>query len=318
MANVTKRPINNAYKKGKLSKNARFSPRKIKWTPIIVLLCVLATFIFAIILGNILGKKADDSKNTTTSGQNVSNITPPSADKVSPKSELHAYAIDLTEADPQISLSTLTDVARNSGNALFIEIKNQSNKIFYSSDKTQELGFECQENLTLSRFANHLEYYDDFAVGFFKSEFSANLDNEKALKLQTNEILLLKEATDIAFNQLIIEFEGEITKNTLIYYQTYLLNLKLTCPATPIGITLSQDFLNDSNNAGSVSSLLGIADFFVLDLSNKDADDIESTLDPMIYSIERYNCIVIISNDNTIDDKISALDNKGVENYIVK
>lgn len=318
MANVTRKPKSNAYKKGKLSKNARFSPRRIKWTPIIVILCVLATFIFAVILGNILGKKAEGSKNTTSSSQNVSNITPPSANKVSPKSKLHAYTVDLTNADPQISLSEFTGNARKQGNALFVEFKNQSDKIFYTSDKTQELEFECQENLTLSRFANHLEYYDDFAIGYFKSEFSANLNEEKALKLQTNEILLLKEATDTAFDQIIIEFSGEITKNTLIYYQTYLLNLKLACPTTPVGIKLSQSFLNDSNNAGSISSLLGIADFFVLDLANKDAKGIESTLDSMIYFAERYNCVVVISNDENIADKISVLDNKGVENCIVK
>ena len=318
MANVTRKPKSNAYKKGKLSKNARFSPRRIKLTPIIVILCVLATFIFAVILGNILGKKAEGSKNTTSSSQNVSNITPPSANKVSLKSKLHAYAIDLTNADPQISLLELTKDARNHGNALFVEFKNQSDKIFYTSDKTQELGFECQENLTLSRFANHLEYYDDFAIGYFKSEFSANLNEEKALKLQTNEILLLKEATDITFDQLIIEFEGEITKNTLIYYQTYLLNLKLACPTTPVGIKLSQSFLNDSNNAGSISSLLGIADFFVLDFENKSADEIKSTLSPLIYSTERYNCVVIISNGENIADKISVIEDKGIENYIVK
>ena len=47
----------NLYKKGKLSKRARFSTKKIKWTPIIVLSCVILSFIFAMIFGNALGKK---------------------------------------------------------------------------------------------------------------------------------------------------------------------------------------------------------------------------------------------------------------------
>ena len=84
------RPSNNAYKKGKLSKNARFSPRRIKWTPIIVLLCVLVTFILAMIVGNSLGKKADKLQNTTPTNGDVSNLTPPSADHQNPKNKLHA------------------------------------------------------------------------------------------------------------------------------------------------------------------------------------------------------------------------------------
>ena len=312
------RPQNNAYKKGKLSKNARFSPRRIKWTPIIVLLCVIATFIFAIIFGNFLGKKAEQSQDTTTSANGVSNLTPPSADKVNPKNKLQAYFADLSVADPKKSLSELTADARNSGNAIFVNIKNENGEIIYSSDKADELGFEHQDNLTLSRLKNHFEYYDDFSVGFFKSDFSANLDEEKALKLQTNEILLLKEATDIVFNEIIVEFSGNITNSNLIYYQSYLLNLKVYCPKTPIGIKLSGSFINNSDNAGSVSGLLNIADFFVLNLENESADEIKATLSPLIYFIERYDCVVMLGNDDTLADKISALEDKGIENYIVK
>lgn len=316
----TTRPQNNAYKKGKLSKNARFSPRRIKWTPIIVLLCVIATFIFAIIFGNFLGKKAEQSQDTTTSANGVSNLTPPSADKVNPKNKLQAYFADLSAADPEKSLSELTAGARNSGNAIFVNIKNENGEIIYSSDKADELGFEHQENLTLSRLKNHFEYYDDFAVGFFKSDFSANLDEEKALKLQTNEILLLKEATDIVFNEIIVEFSGSITKSNLVYYQAYLLNLKLACPDTPIGIKLSINFLNNSDNAGSLASLLDIVDFFVLDFESKSADEIKASLSPLIYFVERYNCVAILSdaNESTIEDRIAALEDKGVKSYIVK
>ena len=115
---------NNLYKKGKLSKNARFNPKKINWTPLIVLACVLATFIFAVILGNALGEKAQGSQNTPSTTENPSNLTPPSTDKVSPYKNLHAYFADMTDADPEKSLSDQTAVARNRGNSLFISIKN--------------------------------------------------------------------------------------------------------------------------------------------------------------------------------------------------
>lgn len=311
---------NNLYKKGKLSKNARFNPRKINWTPLIVLACVLATFIFAVILGNALGEKAQGSQNTPSTTENPSNLTPPSTDKVSPYKNLHAYFADMTDADPEKSLSDQTAVARNRGNSLFISIKNNENEVIYSSDKVQELGFEYKNNLALSRLANHFQYYNDFAVGLFKSDFKVNLDSEKALKLQSNEILLLKEAGETAFDQIIIEFVEDFTKDNLIYYQAYLLNLKLACPGVPIGVKISNNFLSNSNNAGGVAGLLNIVDFFVLDLGNTSADQIEGILSQVIYFTERYDCVIMLSDadETSLGEKIAVLENKGIENYIVR
>lgn len=316
------RSSNKSYKKGKLSKNARFSPRRIKWTPIIVLACVLATFIFAMIFGNILGKKAEQSQNTIATTQNPSNITPPITEKVAPYDELQAYFVDLQHASPDtnISLSAITAIPRSKGNALFVNIKNSQNEIIYSSEKLDELGFQHQDNLSLSRIKNHFEYYEDYAVGFFKSDFSATMDEEITLKLQTNEILLLKEATDSAFNQIIIEFSGNVTKNNLIYYQTYLLNLKLACPNTPIGITFSKNFMQNSDNVGNIAGLLGIVDFFALDLSQSNVEEIKNTLDNIIYFTERYNCVIMLSAEDEIEigEKISVISQKGIKNYIIK
>lgn len=315
----TVKPKDNLYKKGKLSKRARFSTKKIKWTPIIVLACVLLTFIFAMILGNILGEKAQNSQNTPPAADNPSNLTPPSASKVEPYDKLHAYFADMTGADPEKSLSEQTSISRDRGNALLIDIKNSQNEIIYSSDKVSELGFAHQENLTLSRLANHFQYYNDFAVGFFKSDFSSELDGERALKLQADEILFLKEACDIAFDQIIIEFSDDFTKDNLIYYQAYLLNLKLACDSTPVGVIISKEFLSN-NNAGSMAGLLGIADFFVIDFGNSSSETISSALAQIIYFTERYDCAVMLSDtdETTLAEKISLLEGKKIENYIVK
>lgn len=323
MAKVPRRSSNNIYKKGKLSKNARFSPRRIKWTPIIVIACILATFIFAMILGNFLGKKAQNLQNTTPPATDNSGITFPTPQKVDPKKELNAFFVDMSGEIPQDSLSPKTSTARERGNALFFEIKDDENKIIYNSDKTNELGFTHNEELTLARLKNHLEYYNDFAVGYFKSDFSAKLDSEKVLKLQTSEILLIKEATDLVFGQIIIDFSSEITKDDLISYQAYLLNLKLTCPTVPIGIKLSQSFLSSPDNAGIIAALLDTADFFALDLGSQDADSINDTLKDLIYFTERYNCLMMLDdspNDDEIrlSQKIDALADKNIKNYIVK
>ena len=328
MANISGKPSarstvktgKNLYKKGKLSKNARFSPRRIKWTPIIVILCVLASFIFAVILGNILGKKAENSLNQTTITNNSSTLTPPSAEKVSPLKELQAYSVDFANADPNNTLSDQTSEAREKGNALFVNIKNERGEIAYSSEKALGLGFVCTQNLTLARLKNHFEYYKDYAIGFFESDFSGNFDQEDTLKLQTNEILLLKEASDGTFNQIVVDFKDNVTKDNITYYQAYLLNLKLACPKTPIGIALSVQYISNPDNSGSIAGLLNMVDFFVLDLNKSDVDGIKDALSSVVYFTDRYDCTVMLSNSNDSDiaSKISLLSDKGITNYIVK
>lgn len=319
-AKPTAKVNKNLYKKGKLSKRARFSSRKIKWTPIIILICVLITFIFAMILGNILGKKAENSLNGTTTKGDLSSLNPPITEKISPLDKLQAYYVDFTSADPDKSLSDQTALAREMGNALLVDIKNDNGEIIYSSEKTAELGFTHLENLTLSRLKNHFEYYEDFALGFFDSDFSGNLDDEKEIKLMSQEILLLREGADGTFDQIIVSFGAEITKDNVLGFQSYLLSLKLACPNTPIGITFSSEYINNGDNAGNVAGLLEMVDFFALDLSTLNSEGIDRALSSVVYFCEKYNCTVMLedSDGGTVSEKISVLEAKGIENYIVK
>ena len=310
----------NAYKRGKLSRQTKFATKSVNKTFLAIVLCVVFTFIFAVILGLYLGNVAEQSQNTTTTPSGASGVTPPKADKVSPHENLNAYFADMTGADPEKSLSEQTTTAREVGNALFFNLREANGTLIYSSAAAEELGFEQKSNLTLSRLGNHLDYYDDFAVGLFTSDLSHTLSIEKQLKIQSNEALLLAEAAEVAMDQIIIAFSGTITRENAVYYCSYLLNVKLACEGTPIGISLPLSLISDPNNAGLVADLLGIVDFFVIDLGTKSADEISSTLAPLVYLIQRYNGIAFISNANadTFEARTKAISDKGMQGYIVK
>lgn len=312
---------NNAYKKGKLSHSDRFSRKKTtNWTLVAVISCVVLTFIFAMILGNYLGKKAEDSKNTTTNAGGASSLTPPEVDKVAPQTNLHAYFADLRGVDPGISPSEQTGEARKRGNALYFELRDENGNLVYSSEGTEELGYPARENLTLSRLNNHLDYYADFAVGHFNSDFSYSLGVAERLSVKAQEITLLAEATDDVLSQIIVSFESEFTKANIVHYQSYLLDLKLACKGVPIGVELDYNFIVDADNSGMIADLLAIADFYTLDLSSRDVDSLESALAPLVYFTERYNGVIMISleDENTLAERLEMLANKSVESYIVK
>lgn len=314
--------MNNSYKSGRLSRAGRFSRQKMNLTPIIILVCVLLSFIIAMVLGNYLGDIAEQSQNTTTTPGDSSQLSPPVVDKVNPSINLNAYFADMTGADPELSLSLQTENAREKGNSLFIELIDSYGKLIYTSDKASDIGYPCRDNLSLDRLANHFAYYDDYAVAHFKSDFSANLDADQRVKVQSDEILIISEACEGAFSEVIVEFEGNITKSNLIYYQSYLLNLKLACEGVPIGVKLSYSFLSNSENSGLVADIMKFADYYVFDIGELDADGIEGALAPIIYLLERYENAVILGMDEgdsaVLVARIEALLNKGVESYIVK
>ena len=308
-----------AYKMGKLSKSGRFSKKQINPTPIIVLACLLLTFIFAIILGNYLGDVAEASKNTTTTVGDPSLLEPPSADKVSPMTNLNAYFTDMSSASEDESLSLQTSGAREKGNALYLELRDKSGKLIYTSEKAEELGISRNENLKLSRLGNHFAYYQDFAVAHFKSEFSASLGAEERIAVQSKEILLLVEATESVFSQVIIKFSGELNADNILYYQSYLLNLKLACSGVPIGVKMSVPFLVDSDNSSAVAGIMNIADFFVVDLGTSDETDIKDTLDGLVYLRSRYdNVLILADTGETLESRLAYLTEMGARDYIVK
>lgn len=319
MANRGKK-VNNSYKSGRLSGANRFSRQKINPTPIIVLVCIVASMIIALILGNYLGDIAEQSQNTTTTPGDSSHLSPPVVDKVAPEVNLNAYLADMTGADPEESLSLQTESARESGNALYIELIDSDGRLIYTSNKSAQIGYPARDNLTLERLANHFAYYDDYAVAFFKSNFSHELDADERVSVQADEILLISEAVDKTFEQVIIEFDGNITKSNLIYYQSYLLNLKLACEGVPVGVKLSYSFLANSDNSGLVASILEYADFYAFDLGALDVSGIEDALSPIVYLVERYENVAMISagNKEELAVRIEALYDKGVESYIVK
>lgn len=310
----------NAYKKGSLARKDRFSNKDINPVPIIILVCVVASFIAAIILGNYLGTLAQSSQGTPQAPSSPSSGDLPKVDKVPPEAELHAYFANMSDADPEISLSEQTTSARDRGNALFFELKYKNGELLYSSDATEALQYPARENLALSRLKNHLAYYADFAIGEFTSDFDPSLSAEERLSIKHKEITLLSEAADQCFEQLIVDFGADINKDNLTHYLSYLIDLKLACPEAPIGIKLEYGFITDADNSGTVAQLLSIADFYALDLGDYDAEALDNALAPLVYFSERYNGVIMLndSDEESLTARITALADKKMDSYIIK
>lgn len=312
----------NIYKSGKLSSRESFARhRKGKnRTPIIVAACVLVTLILALVLGNILGKRAEHSQTTDPNTSDTESAFKPETDKVSPSLKLNAYFVDMSTASPENSLSEQTGEARARGNALFFDLKYPNGDLLYSSDVAEELGIDCRDNLTLARLANHFQYYNDHAVCRLESDFSSKLDASEKIEVKARELSILLEATEYGFDRVIVSFGEELTREMLTAYQTYIVDLKLACPNTAVGVELSYSVINDTDSAGIVSELLSVADFYMLDLGKANSDELDTMLKPLTYFTERYGGVVMLTDtgDDTLAERIARLENKGMENYIVK
>ena len=129
----------------------------------------------------------------------------------------------------------------------------------------------------------------------------------------------MHEASQNRFSEILVEFNGSFTKDNLIYYQSYLLNLKLACKDTPVGIVLPYSFIADPDKSGMAAQLLDLADFFVTDLAQRSAEEISVCVSSLVYFNERYNAVIMLESDSdTLEEKIEALSKKGFDSYIVK
>ena len=310
------------YKRRRSFAKKRFSLRNINPTVIVVICCVLATLVFAVILGNILGEKARDS-TSDQNGQTSQQTNSPSVPKPDKQGlavpDLFAVSVDMTSADPNESLSNQTSDSREAGNSLFVPLKAQNGNMIYSSDKTNELGVSANGNLTLSRLNQHFEYYEDYVCGYFKSDFSPSDTAFDRIGTQSKEATLLAEAAGYGFDEFLIEFGSAITKDELLLYQAYLLDLKLACPDALIGIAFSREFCENTDSAALISEIMSVADFCTVDLSESDSpESLEQSLFSLLYLVERYPSRIIVryENEDAFAELKAVLDKLSVKSFI--
>lgn len=302
------------------SAKKRFSLKSIDPAVFIIVGCVLATLIFAIVLGNVLGAAANASASGTSSQQDDGKEPLPKPDlQKLDLPLLAAFSADMTGALPSESLSIQTADARGAGNALLIPLKDDAGDMIYSSGKTDELSVPANDNLTLSRLGEHFAYYDDYACGYFRSELSAADSPDARFAAQNTELALLAEAVSGAFDEILVSFSSEITKDDLLVFQNYLLNLKLLCPDAPIGVMLTAELCQSSDNAYIAAELAAFADFVAVDLRGAaDAAELEEALTSVLYTVSRYPSRVMISyaDDASLAEKQAALERLSVKSYI--
>lgn len=316
-----RRPI---YKQGKLSGGKRrFSVKKINPTVLIVSCCILATFIFAVILGNILGNVAKDSESDSRQTEKPTHLSIPA---VSLRNEtvpdIAAYSVDLGSASSGESLSVWTKAARNLGNAIFLPIKDGNGNIIYTSEKTKEFSFPSNPDLNLEKIKSHFTYEPaDYVCAYFKSSFGTQTSPAELLDTQNREVSLLSEASEYGASEYLISFSGNINRENILTYQTYLLSLRMGCPNTFIGVEFSYSFFSSEDAPYLVSEIMRVSDFCSIDFSTEYEDNsvLEEKLSSCLYVSERYPCRIGLAYKNAefFEETHSILDKFGIKNFIV-
>lgn len=299
------------------------SVKKINPTVLIVLSCILATFIFTLILGNILGKAAEDSENDRVNSSGQSHISAPALDLQSGRvPNIEAYSVDLSGAAAGESLSVQTGEARKLGNAIFMPIKDGNGNIVYTSEKTKELSFSSSGSLTLERIKDHFTYEPaDYVCAYFESEFGSQSLPAELLEMQSREASLLAEASGYGISEYLISFSGDINSDNILKYQTYLLNLRTGCPDMLIGISFDYGLLSSEGASYIISELMKVADFCAIDLSSsyEDNNELEERLTSCLYIFEKYPCRIMVAYKNAefFEESYNILYKFGVDDFIV-
>ncbi len=268
---------------------------------IIMISCLLCVFIITVIVGNVLGKKADlidvDTTEQTTqkqSDEDAVHAFNPLVLSVNSK-QFKIEGLSNNQINSQITkqlsgdISAVTvDVLDNRGNPNF---NSAVAKQFYD---TEEYNANLDINTLISRFESK-----GIKV-CFRFEFSAfeiEDKNVRYAKIAYQRAIVAEVASEGAEEILL---SGFIVKDdmALNQYLSLVDELKISCPQTFFGVSFEHTYYTNKNNiiAPILYTMSAVADFSAFDITGLDDDiDAEQFIEQYRYYVNRYNLRILFT-----------------------
>lgn len=270
-----------------------YRKRKIKII-VITSLCVLAALaLIFVIVGNMLGKKVEESINDRVPPKQSTTDIPHATVK-----DVNAYPVALwVEGSSQLS-SRVANAVKNGYTDICFDICDDNGNLFYVSNAAQSLGKQPSSTTGLNSLDNIVKTFSGAGV------YSVAIIEANDLKSDDD---LIRSAARGYYSAIAAELLRAGVSEVLISVgelpaerYTELISLaeeihRLSPDKGYVGISLPVGLLSSVENEALVASIWGAFDYLAVDLYSStelEGDaiaDIESKLGSMLYSLLRYN-----------------------------
>jgi hypothetical protein len=270
-----------------------YRKRKIKII-VITSLCVLAALaLIFVIVGNMLGKKVEQSVNDRAPTKQSTTDIPHATVK-----DVNAYPIALwVEGSSQLS-SRVSSAVKNGYSDICFDICDDSGNLFYISKAAQSLGKQSSNTTGLNSLDNIVKTFSGtgvYSIAVIEANDLKSDDDLIRSAARGYYSAIAAELLRAGINEVLISV-GELPSERYTELITLAEEIhRLSPDKGHVGISLPVGLLSSVENETLVASIWGAFDYIAVDLySNVSLDEntvanIESKLGSMLYSLLRYN-----------------------------
>lgn len=290
----------------------------------IIPISAVAAVIFALILGNCLGRKVDGAAESTPpeTSEKEASVTEPAFPETVEVGNVDAVFVGLEG----ITDNTHAEVSKqipDEAKSISLSMFTSSGAPLYRSEVAIASGKSAGE-LTLRnifRYANENGIY--VSVPF---PSSALISNDELLwgMNAAYEIALIKELYEAGADEVIIRCSAfgasgafSISDKDLVQRVCeYLSEIRIKVPEIHIGFMISKEDVKDGTFTAEIDKINGYADFIAADLTAvSDTEELKSTVNASLVNLLRYEMRVLVGgNEETLSSVYATLDSLGIHN----
>ncbi len=257
----------------------------------ILLICIAATLIVTVIIGNLLnGLLDEETYRRLTSGEDTTSAQAPN--DPSPVRDVHAYAFSPGEDTDRLWEMPEISVTLNLPNGT----------LFYASAVTERLGYSSLHTFDLQTDMEELTAIASYISGIFYPSAFAEEDTGLRYAETAKESALLQEFVNTGGNEILLcglplENETVDTDAILSYIHTI---RHAVGDDTAIGVAFPFSFVTRAGSWKVIGKLLGSCDFCALDL--READNTQEPtvlLQDCAYYLTQYDMRLLLCETQT-------------------
>ena len=270
----------------------------------------IAAVIFALILGNCLGRKVEEPLETPepeiSEGETDSLFPPPFSSDAEVIDGVFVFLSTSYENTYAKVAEQIPEGTKAVSMSLFHDVVPQ-----YYSKAAEDNGW-IMGDLTLK---NIFKYPNENGVYVSIPFPSRCLGKKSYFPINISlDVPMIQELYDAGADDVIIKrFDGSVDDEFILDLANYILEVKTAMPDLSVGFIIT---VEEARNTALVDRICDYADFCAVDMTEmKDADELKSAAQEVLVNILRYKMRVLIAgNEETLPPIYQVLDSLGINN----
>ncbi len=299
----------------------RRSYKNRKWRKVVVIaaICLAVLLLLFIIIGNILGDKAEQTKTDRNDREESSSST---AD-IKTSYSIKGYSVKVDNITLSELSKQLSECSEIGAFAISLRLTDSDGHPIYRSDIAKSFGYGEQNDnmLSLANVMSRLKSNGMTASACVNVTSNVEKDAKVSTVISAYEAALIAEIVESGITDVLI-CPSELSTEHISMLVRLAENVKEINENAVLGLSVPTEILSSSDGEMVVNTIMKSFDFFAFDLTSEDeeniADKMASKVSDNLYYILRYNARVLLPEQEDTelrDDIIEIMNENNINNW---